>query len=206
MNNIKFLFACFLMLSNTVTFSQDNNEAVIKAFSQSYQYENKGDYGNAIKELQNVYSAGSYEMNLRLGWLCYQSGKFTDAIAYYEKSISLMPMSEEARMGIVYPASALGNWDQVINHYTKILENNAANTTVNYRLGVIYYERKDYKKAYSYFEKVINLYPFGYDALIMYAWTNLKLNKTREATVLFNKVLMLSPDDKSALEGLGLMK
>jgi len=40
----------------------------------------------------------------------------------------------------------------------------------------------------------------------MFAWTNLKLGKTREAQVLFNKVLMLSPDDKSALEGLSLIK
>ena len=176
------------------------------AFKQSYTYENKGDYSNAIKEIVTVYSADSYEQNVRLGWLNYEAGKFTESSAYYEKALILKPMSEEAHIGIVYPASAIGNWDQVITHYNKILENNPANTTINYRLGVIYYERKDYTKANSYFEKVVNLYPFGYDALLMYAWTNLKLGKTREAQVLFNKVLMLSPDDKSALEGLLLIK
>lgn len=182
------------------------NEKSLTAFKQSLSYEYKGDYTNAIKEITSIYSADSYEQNLRLGWLNYESGKFTESAAYYEKAIALKPLSEEARMGIVYPESALGNWDQVLNNYLKIIENNPANTTVNYRIGNIYYERKDYNKAYSYFEKVVNLYPFGYDALLMYAWTNLKLGKNREAQVLFNKVLMLSPDDKSALEGLSLLK
>lgn len=191
---------CIVFISNA------QNENVLTAFKQSYTYETSGDYTNAIKEITAVYSADSYEQNLRLGWLCYEAGKFTESAAYYEKALALKSMSEEAHLGIVYPTSALGNWDQVLAHYIKILENNPANTTVNYRVGNIYYERKDYTKANSYFEKVVNLYPFSYDALLMYAWTNLKLGKTREAQVLFNKVLMLSPDDKSALEGLSLIK
>ena len=193
---------CIVLFAN----AQENNEKVLTAFKQSYTFEYKGDYTNAIKEIAAVYSADSYEQNLRLGWLSYEAGKFTESAAYYEKALALKPMSEEAHLGIIYPASALGNWDQVLAHYIKILENNSANTTVNYRVGNIYYERKDYTKANSYFEKVVNLYPFSYDALLMYAWTNLKLGKTREAQVLFNKVLMLSPDDKSALEGIGLLK
>jgi len=38
------------------------------------------------------------------------------------------------------------------------------------------------------------------------AWTSFQQGKYREAKVLFNKVLMYSPDDKSALEGLSLIK
>jgi hypothetical protein len=38
------------------------------------------------------------------------------------------------------------------------------------------------------------------------AWINLQLGKSREARVLFNKVLLYSPGDASALEGLGLLK
>jgi tetratricopeptide (TPR) repeat protein len=206
MEILKYSFIIGFIFISLITAAQDNNESILKAFSQSYTFENKGDYTNAIKEIVNIYTADSYEHNVRLGWLNYEAGKFTESMAYYEKSLSLKPMSEEAHLGITYPASALGNWNQVLDHYLKILENNPANTSVNYKIGNIYYERKDYTKAYTYFEKVVNLYPFGYDALLMYAWTNFKLNKAREAKVLFNKVLMLSPDDKSALEGLGLLK
>jgi tetratricopeptide (TPR) repeat protein len=73
-------------------------------------------------------------------------------------------------------------------------------------MGMIYYGKQEYAKAEKYFEKVVNLYPFDYDSNIMFAWTNLKLGRYREAQVLFNKVLMLRPDDQSALEGLGLIK
>jgi tetratricopeptide (TPR) repeat protein len=73
-------------------------------------------------------------------------------------------------------------------------------------MGSIYYGRKDYAKSEKYLEKVINLYPFDYDSMILYAWTNFKLGKLREAQVMFNKVLLNKPKDISATEGLSLIK
>jgi hypothetical protein len=49
---------------------------------------------------------------------------------------------------------------------------------------------------------VVNLYPFDYDGLVMYAWTNFQLKKYREAKVLFNKALMNTPTGSSAMEGI----
>jgi len=117
-----------------------------------------------------------------------------------------MPYSEEAKFGLIYPKAAIGKWDEVISLYKKILDNNPNSTIANYRLGLIYYGKKDYQKSYKYFKKVVDLYPFGYDGLLMLAWTNFQQGKMREAKVLFNKVLMYSPGDKSATEGLGLIK
>ncbi|MCF6242840.1 MAG: tetratricopeptide repeat protein [Bacteroidales bacterium] len=196
------LIAIFMFASLTV-FSQT---AVINAFKKSYELEKKGEFKKAAEEMKKVYDAQSYEINLRLGWLDYQAGLFTESASYYKKAVSLMPYSEEAKFGLIYPKAALGKWDEVISLYNKILANNPNNTTANYRLGLIYYGRKDYSKAYKYFNKVVNLYPFGYDALLMLAWTNFQQGKLREAKVLFNKVLMYSPNDKSALEGLKLIK
>ena len=187
-------------------FAQAQSDKLATAFIASYGYEAKADYSSAIKTIKEVYDEKSYEINLRLGWLHYEAGLFTESQAYYEKAIQLMPYAIEAKLGSVYPASALGNWDKVTTQYNKILEIDPQNTTVNYRLGNIYYGKKDYASAYKYFQKVVNLYPFGYDALLMYAWTNLQIGKTGEAKVLFNKVLLTSPNDKSALEGLSMIK
>jgi len=93
-----------------------------------------------------------------------------------------------------------------VNLYNKILEVNPKSTTANYRLGLIYYGQKNYSKAGSSFEKVLDLYPFDYDALLMTAWTDYFLGKTNEAKILFTKVLMNSPDNESAGEGLNLIK
>lgn len=180
--------------------------AVINAFKQSYTYEKNGDFKKAVEELKKVYDESSYEINLRLGWLNYQAGVFTESIAHYQKALNLMPYSEEAKFGLILPKAAMGKWDEVIVLYQKILANSPNNTVACYRLGLIYYGKKQYDQAFKNFEKVVNLYPFGYDGLIMFAWTNLQMGKLREAKVLFNKVLLYSPGDTSATEGLKLIK
>jgi tetratricopeptide (TPR) repeat protein len=73
-------------------------------------------------------------------------------------------------------------------------------------LGLVYYGQKDYNKAQPLFKKVVDLYPFGYDGLLMLAWTSYFQGNYNEAKVLFNKVKLLSPNDASANEGLNLMK
>ena len=204
---VDFIFAfAFILTSYTAVTRAQNYDALISAFQQSYLNEASGDYHKAIENLRFVYSEDTYEINLRLGYLCYLSGRFTESMAYYSKAVELMPLSVEARLGIVLPASAMGNWSQVIRHYEKILEITPNYSIVLHRLGLIYYGKNDFSTAERYFEKVVNLFPFDYDALTMLAWTKLRLNKTREAKVLFYKALMHTPTGSSAVDGLDLLK
>jgi tetratricopeptide (TPR) repeat protein len=193
------------VLSVLVLNAQDYTK-LTAAFSDSYVKEKSGKYGEAATALKAFYDPDSYEINLRLGWLTYLQGQFTESLGYYNKAIDLMPYAIEPRLGVVLPASSLGNWDMVIMHYNKILAIDPNNTVTLYRLGLISYDRKDYSQAYKLFEKVVNLYPFDYQSVLMLAWTNLRLGKTREAKILFNKALLYSPEDASAKEGLGLIK
>jgi len=207
MDTIKnLLFTAFIGLAIISSSQAQNYKTIQDAFEKSYLYEYSGDYSKAIDGLKEVYSEETYEINLRLGWLTYMAGFFTESTAYYQKAIDLKPLSIEAKFGYVYPASALGNWEQVKKQYNEILKIDDQNTLANYRMGSIYYGNEDYTSALKYFEKLVNLYPFDYDGLLMYAWTNLKLGKFREAEVLFNKVLMNQPNDESALQGLELIK
>ncbi len=194
-----------LFIPAITTMAQDYDK-LISSFSESYVKEKSGNYGDAAVILKASYDPGSYEINLRLGWLTYLAGQFSESLAYYKRAIELMPYAIEPRFGVVLPASSLGNWDEVISHYNKILSIDPNNTITLYRMGLISYDRKDYKQAYIYFEKVVNLYPFDYQSLLMLGWTNYKLGKTREAKVLFNKALLYSPGDASAKEGLALVK
>ena len=195
-----------LFFASFVIQAQDSK--VINAFKDSYTLETKGEYNKAIEEVKKGVGEKNYEyeVNLRLGWLYYASGRFTDAVAYYQKAIDLMPMAVEPRMALVVPAAQLGNWDQIQAQYVKVLEIDPNNSTANYRLGMIYYGKKDYDKSFKYFEKVVNLYPFSYDGLLMFAWVNYFKGNMGKAKLLFNKVLMLSPGDASALEGLSYIK
>jgi len=186
--------------------AQSDLKVIESAFESSYSMETKGEYANAVSTLKAVYNETSYEINLRLGWLTYLSGLFTESTAYYQKAIKLKPYSIEAKFGYAFPASAMGNWDQVITQYQEILKIDPQNTLANYRMGSIAYGKNDFTTAEKYLEKVVNLYPFDYDSNILFAWTNYKLGKLRESQVLFHKVLLIKPKDSSAMEGLGLIK
>ncbi|MCX6280559.1 MAG: tetratricopeptide repeat protein [Bacteroidetes bacterium] len=206
MRAIRCFIASVLLIFSLTSFSQTNYTAQQDAFSKSYAFESRGNFTDAITTMKGIYQEDSYEINLRLGWVTYLAGMFTESSAYYQKAIKLKPYAIEGKIGFANPASALGNWDQVVAQYDEVLAIDPQNTTVNYRLGSIYYGRKDYAKAEKYLEKVVNLYPFDYDSMVLYAWTEYKLGKLREAQVLFNKALLMRPKDASATEGLGLIK
>jgi tetratricopeptide (TPR) repeat protein len=201
----RFIILTIFIFSVFVTYAQDYAK-LTAAFSDSYAKEKAGKYLDAVLALKAYYNADSYEINLRLGWLTYLQGQFTESMSYYNKAIELMPYAIEPRLGVVLPASSLGNWDFVTGQYNKILVIDPNNTLTLYRMGLISYDKKDYNQAYQYFERVVNLYPFDYQSVLMLAWTNFKLGKTLEAKILFNKALLYYPEDSSAKEGLTLIK
>ncbi len=204
MTLLKKAIASILLLSALKANAQD--KALMTAFSTSYDYEAIQKYDAAITAINTVYNPSSYEMNLRLGWLNYLGGKHKDAVSFYQKAIVLMPAATEPKWAIINPLTKLENWNETEKTYLSILKLDSKNASANYSLGLIYYYRKDYVTAKKYFDVALNLYPFGYNNMLMGAWTNYFLGNKNEAKTLFNKTLLYSPNDKSALEGLNLLK
>jgi tetratricopeptide (TPR) repeat protein len=204
MNKLMIIAVSIFLLAGAAA-GQDFN-ATREAFTKSYSYERENKFTEAAGEMKKIYDAGSYEMNLRLGWLTYRSGAMTESMDYYQKAIDLKPYAIEARFGYVLPAVAAGNMTKVEEQYKQILTVDPLNSRANYWMGMISYNREQYDAALKYFEKVVNLYPFDYDSVIMYAWTHYKMNNLREAKVLFQKALLINPDDTSAMEGLKMIQ
>jgi tetratricopeptide (TPR) repeat protein len=175
------------------------------AWEQSYAAEAAGEYARAI-QLVNSSGDKTYMTLLRLGYLSNLAGQYVESMRYYQQCINLMPYAIEPRLGYVNPAAAINNWSDVRKQYEEILKIDPKQTLVLYRMGLIHYNLGEYPKALGYFEKVANLYPADYDTLLMYAWTQLQLGKKNDAKLLFEKVLLLSPKDESALQGLGLIR
>jgi tetratricopeptide (TPR) repeat protein len=195
-----------LAMASMMHFANGQVQAQITAFDSSYKLEKAAKYVDAINAIKAVYEENSYEMNMRLGWLNYLIGQQTTSMSFYAKAIALNPYAIEARFGYVVPASVIGNWEAVKEQYAQILKIDPQNTKANYYLGLIYYNSKEYNKADKHFEICANLYPFDYDSVLMYAWNSYFLGKLREAKVLFTKCLMIRPNDKSATDGLTLIK
>ncbi len=204
MNLLKKTLAGIITVTSLTLNSQ--NKTLASAFSQSYDYEAIAKYDAAISSINAVYSATSYEINLRLGWLNYLAGKHKESISFYQKAITLMPAATEPKWAIINPFTKLESWNDIEKTYLAILKLDPKNSTANYNLGLIYYYRKDYFSAKKYFDVSLNLSPFGYNNMLMSAWTNYFLGNKSQASVLFNKTLLYSPNDSSALEGLSLIK
>lgn len=176
-----------------------------KVFENSYTMEASGDYRGAINELASL-NGYDYHKALRLGWLYYLSKNYETSVRYYQQAVKLRPKAVEALLGLCYPLEATKKTDQLEITYKKILALDPANSKVNYALGNIYYYRKNFAVAEKYFNKVVEMYPFDYYSNLMGGWTKYFLGKKNEAKILFNTVLIISPNDKSALEGLALIK
>lgn len=187
------------------TFAQEG-KSLPNAFAKSYALEAKGQYDDAISVIKDVYIDGSYTMNIRLGWLNYLQNKNDLSISYYQKAMIGMPASLEPLWGILNPLVATEKWAEVDKIYLKILKLDPKNSTANYKLGLNYYYRKNYKTAKKYFDVALNAYPFDYSFLLMSAWNHYFLGNTAEAKTLFFKVLLIDQNDSSALEGLSLIK
>lgn len=192
-----------LLFFVTVTVSAQVNPSQI--FADSYRYESSGDYQKAISEL-HLLNGYDYHKSLRLGWLYYLSKDYESSEKFYTQAINLAPHAVEALLGICYPLEAQKKTDELETVYKKILLLDKSNSKVNYALGNIYYYRKDFVQAEKYFDLVQTMYPFDYYSTLMSAWTKYFLNKKNEAQRLFNIVLIISPTDQSAKDGLNLLK
>ena len=179
MKKIKHIFiAGVLLISINSTFAQ--NLKLASAFSKSYAAEKNKDYEAAIKALTDNYEAASYEENLRLGWLYYKAGNNKESANSYQIAAKLMPYSVEAKTGLIYPVYAQNQMEELENVYKKILEIDPLDINSNYQLGYIYYNKKSYDLAKKHFEKIINLYPSGYEPYLRDTWQ--QLNKSEKPT------------------------
>jgi tetratricopeptide (TPR) repeat protein len=182
-------------------FAQEGS-ALQKAFETSYLEENKGNYYGSATALSNLYAADNYALNLRLGWLHYLLKDYTGSVDFYQKACGLLPLSIEAKLGLVKPLSAMEKWNEVLLQYQNILKIDEMNSTANYWIASVYYLRKEYASSAKYLEKVVNSYPFDYSSTVLLGWTYLQLEQGTDAKTLFNKALLMKPHDASALEGL----
>ena len=171
------------------------------AFSGSYSAEAKADYAEAIAPIRAIYT-GTYEQNLRLGWLYFLAKNYTAAAAHYQKAVEQRPYAIEPKLGLIKPLNALGQLDRMLATYESILKIDPQNTQANYWSGVIFLNRKAYAQAARYFERVVNLYPFDYDSNLSLAWAYFNLGKKAEARALYTKALLIRPGDAAATAGL----
>lgn len=196
------LLTVFAILSLSVfELSAQSNLALQKAFQNSYNEESKKNYNKAIDHIIPFYEKGSYETNLRIGWLYYLAKNYSASQNYYTRAVNLRSNSVEAKFAFIKPLSFLGHWDKVMDQYNAILKIDPQNKQANYWAGVMMYNEKQYAASAKYFAKVISAYPFDYDGNHMLGWSLLFLGRKAEAKACFERALLIKPGDFSSNDG-----
>ena len=203
MEILKTSIISLMILSGSMAYSQTNLQ---KSFNESYVFESEKKYDNAINSINQAKTDNCYECYYRLGWLYYSAGKNAESASNYLIASKLMPAATEPLWGLVNVYLKTEKWIELEKTYLSILKLDATNSTANYRIGLIYYYRKDYVNAKKYFDVSLNQYPTDVDFLVMSAWTNYFLGNIPASKVLFTKVILLQPTNNSAEEGLKLVK
>lgn len=197
----------FLFLINLIFLAAQNDQKII-AFNKSVDFEEIGNYKDAVKEIENIYSkfSNDYLVNLRLGWLNYLDKKYDESIKYYKKAVSISNNSIEAQLGITYPLSAKNNWDEIKNVYANILDTDPLNYTARLNLAQIYLKDGDNLNAKINLEKLIEQYPSDSAVNLYLGWTYYYLGNKNKANNLFATALIADPTSSSAKEGWNLTK
>ncbi|HEY3296440.1 MAG TPA: tetratricopeptide repeat protein [bacterium] len=203
------LFAFLLLAAGLVLHAQDTKDSVvIPHYNASLAQEANGKYADALKEMEAIptNARSDYAVVLRFGWLEYMNAKYDLAEKYYRQAVAAAPKSVEALLGLTLPLAAVQDWTQVEATYHKVLALEPVNYTAHLRLGQMYMNRGDNNAAAAHFANALEHYPAAYEAVLSSGWNEFSLGNKDAARRLFERALMMSPGDTSALRGLSGLK
>ena len=199
------LIGLALLISALGVFAQNQNSgALAGALQESYDAEKDKDYAAAIAPLNKLGPDAntSYLVQLRLGWLYYESKDWTQSDAHYRKAVQLSPTANEPLLGLMLPQMAAGKNDEALMTAQIIARQDPGNSTALSRMAWIYFLRRDYRSAAANYHKLVALYPTDTEMLLGLGFSLKYSGETKEAAKYFQTVLLLSPNNSRALEGL----
>jgi len=136
------------------------------------EYELKNDLANALRYYNKILLKDSKNVlaMLKIGKIYYKMGDYQSAIKYLEKLISVNPKCLEAYYYLWNSYGKLGNyrksWEyinkalRIDSNYDKALK---MKRTIKHKLneikklGLEYYNKKEYNKALSYFKEYVQI-------------------------------------------------
>ena len=101
----------------------------------------------------------SVSLNIEMGNLLFDSGRYEEAIPYYQKSLSLNPRNIAVQIDLAVCFFNLRNFDQAILEMKKALDIDQNHTLGLFNMGIIYYNMGDVDKAREYWQRLIAINP-----------------------------------------------
>jgi tetratricopeptide (TPR) repeat protein len=156
------LIVILIAISGISLYSQDNSKDLI---TTSYNAESDKNYVLALEKMKALEMQDNNDAfyKLRIGWLLYLSGKYIESLSYYQESQKLNP-STDAKIGSVNCYVYLGLWNDAIKASSDILQSYPDNTDVLLKAGYAAFMKRDYNQAIDYYERVLSVNPYNFEA------------------------------------------
>ena len=193
-----------LLLPAVCALGQSQESTLAEALKTSYEAEANGDYQAAIKPLTALTAStgASYIVQVRLGWLNYCAKEWQQSIVYYNKASKLVPFAVEPLLGLMLAQQYAAKTDDAIRTAQVALRQDPNNYTAISHCAWLLFSKREFRQAASMYHKLVNLYPTDTEMLLGLGFSLKYAGDKKESAQYFNTVLLLSPNNARALEGL----
>ena len=202
MKKYSYIFLSLTLLINVgPLFAKDlSGEQISQAYYKSYNYEKSGNYRDAIKSLQLVYSEYSkaYGVNNRLGYLYRLNAQFKNAEAHYKQAAAALPDALTPKLGLMYVYLQAQKYDDANKIGYQILSIDYYNYYGNLRLAYVLRQIDKLELAEKVLIKMLTRYPS--DVLFLSELGLLKYQQKvyDRASAIMQEVLILDPENVDA--------
>jgi tetratricopeptide (TPR) repeat protein len=171
------------------------------ALAASYQAEQAGNYKKALAAMQHL--PRMYFIDLRLGWLYYLNGNYSEADTHYEAAIKASPAAIEAKIGYTLPLLAQKRYKAVEQAALEIALIDRNNYTANLRLAYALRMQQQYASAEEILTRMLTLYPTDGKLLTEHGLNLVALHQQTAARQIFDNITLIDPTNALAKEQLG---
>ena len=184
----------------------DSEKAILKSFKLNPAQPNiatdlgsiylaNGSFNKAFRYLK---VAQNRENNLHivfnnLGVAYAKTGESKEALKIWKQALQINPGIPETyiNMGVVY--EKIGDKKKALTAYQKALNLDESNAMAYFNLGVIYAKEKNFQKAVKEWETALNFETRDENILNSLAWVYEKIGRKKEALIMLEKSIKLSP-------------
>jgi tetratricopeptide (TPR) repeat protein len=173
---------------------------VSAAYANSYRYEKTGNYADAVRAVYPVYAAytDAYTINLRMGWLQYNLGKYADAVKHYKAAELAVPTSLESKLGLALVYLAKEDWRLAEQKCYEILKVDYYSYYGNLRLIAALTAQGKLTEAETIARKMLAVFPTDVGFLVALGNNLVFQGRYDEATPVYSGVVTLDPENVAA--------
>lgn len=141
--------AVFLVVSVNPVRGADSPLTPEQRVLSSYRLEAKNKFPEAVDAIMPLYleSRENYFLNLRLGWLFYLQGIYSNSFKHYKAALNAEPEAVAPRQGFIAIYTAEGKWELVTREAEEILASSPGHTQTRQILVRSLIERKNWAAA-----------------------------------------------------------